>query len=363
MTTKATSRGFWPRFRYGLFLFAFTWLAAEILLRIFNPFHLRLKGDRIVLPVNQKLTIDNRINPKLDPVITHTRNGLGFRGLEWPADPAAFYKIITVGGSTTACHFLDDTKTWPYVLAQQLKGPKPLWLNNAGLDGHSTFGHEILLNDHLKQLHPDLILFLTGINDIENDQPSFHDKLSTKGAYTDFRHFIFENSEVLNLLLNLSRGWKAQKLNNTSSNWWDPQKQPPLLLADTFIRQRLQEQEPFLLAYRKRLSGLIDTCKANGIRPVMLTQPMLPGIGKDPVTGVDLETIEINEKLNGKLDWLILERYNEVLRTLCAEKQVKLIDLARLMPRDSRYYYDKAHFTNEGAAMVAKIVADSMNLQ
>lgn len=357
MTNQAVKKGFWPRFRYGLFLLAFTWLAAEILLRIFNPFHLRLKGDRIVLPVNQKLTIDNHINPRLDPVITHTRNSLGFRGPEWPAQPDQYFKVITVGGSTTACHFLDDTKTWPFLLSQQLKAPKPVWLDNAGLDGHSTFGHEILLNDHLKKLHPDLILFLTGINDIENDQPSFHDKLSTKGAYTDLKHFIFENSEVLNLLLNLSRGWKAQKLNNTSSDWWDPQKQETLVLSDTIIKQRLLEQEPYLAAYRKRLSGLIDTCIANGIRPVMLTQPMLPGIGKDPVNGVDLETIQINDKLNGKLDWLILEKYNEVLRTLCREKQVKCIDLAALMPRDSRYYYDKAHFTNEGAAVVAGIVS------
>ena len=40
-----------------------------------------------------------------------------------------------------------------------------VWLNNAGLDGHSTFGHEILLRSHIIKLKPDMIIFLTGIND------------------------------------------------------------------------------------------------------------------------------------------------------------------------------------------------------
>jgi hypothetical protein len=38
------------------------------------------------------------------------------------------------------------------------------------------------------------------------------------------------------------------------------------------------------------------------------------------------------------------------------EKGVLVIDLAREMPKDSRYYYDLMHFTNAGAARVAQLL-------
>src|ERR1700744_4755728 len=74
------------RLGYIIYLFVAVFLLLEVALRIYNPFHLRLKGDKIILPVNQKLIITNHINPKLDSVIVDTRNSLGFRGPELPLD-------------------------------------------------------------------------------------------------------------------------------------------------------------------------------------------------------------------------------------------------------------------------------------
>src|ERR1700722_3077422 len=91
---------------YGIYLLLVTLIMMELVLRIYNPFHFRLKGDRILLPVNQQETIINRINPKLDPVIINTRNSLGFRGPEAPKDWSHELTVVTIGGSTTECHFL-----------------------------------------------------------------------------------------------------------------------------------------------------------------------------------------------------------------------------------------------------------------
>src|SRR6185437_6268137 len=180
------------RVAYVLYLFVAVFLLLEVALRIYNPFHFRLKGDKILLPVNVRETITNRINPKLDATIVNTRNSLGFRGPEPPADWGRHLTLITIGGSTTECHFLNDDKTWPYLLGHDLSDSfRDVWLNNAGLDGHSTFGHRVLLNDHIKQLRPSVVVFLTGINDVETDVPSFHDKLNTRNAYPDFRHWLF----------------------------------------------------------------------------------------------------------------------------------------------------------------------------
>lgn len=352
------------RVAYCLYVFAAVFLLLEVGLRIYNPFHLRLKGDKIVLPVNQKQIITNHINPKLDSVITNTRNSLGFRGPELPVGGGQMLKIITIGGSTTECHFLSDDKTWPYRLGTELSDSfTSCWLNNAGLDGHSTYGHLVLLNGHVKHLRPSVVLFLTGINDIENDGPTFHDRLNTRGAVADWRHYIFENSEVLNLALNLARGWRAQKFNNTTNGLLALDSSQRRPLPDTVMKRRLTGQTVYLQGYRSRLQQLVDTCLAWHILPVLITQPNQFGEGRDPVSGADLElypTDIVDRDINGKLMWEMLERYNDVVRDINAEKHVPVIDLARLLPKNSLYFYDMSHFTNQGAAKVAALVAERL---
>ena len=358
------SAGWMRKLGYGIYLVFAVLLLLEIGLRIYNPFHLRLKGDRILLPINQRTQIVNRINPKLDPLIINTRNSLGFRGAEPPSDLANSLSVITIGGSTTECHFLSDDRTWPHDLGKMLADSfNRVWVNNAGMDGHSTFGHIIMLNDHVKQLRPRVILFLTGINDVESDQPSFHDKLNTRGAYSDLRHYLFENSEVLNVLLNLARGWRAQKFNNTTHTSIVLDSSRKRILAPQEMKRRLGAQGPYLAAYRSRLEQLADTCLAWRILPVFLTQPNLFGAGKDSVTGVDLQTYPADGwegNINGQLIWEMLEKYNDVTRELCVRKKLPLVDLARLMPKNSLYFYDMSHFTNEGAVRVARLVAGEL---
>jgi hypothetical protein len=352
------------RIAYGAYLFFLVFVLLEIGLRIYNPFHFRLKGDKILLPVNQREIITNTINPKLDALIVNTRNSLGFRGPEPPRDWSHYLTIITIGGSTTECHFLNDDNTWSFLLGKDLADSLPdCWLNNAGLDGHSTFGHEVMLNDYVKKLRPSVVLFLTGINDVETEGPLFHDKLSTRNAYPDFRHFIVNNSEVLSLALNIARGWRAQKFNNTTNAMLVLDSSRRLMLPDTVIRARLGRQAPYLAAYRQRLTELADTCLVWHILPIFLTQPNLFGVGKDPVTGVDLEnfpTDPTDVEMNGKLIWEMLEEYNDVVRSVGSEKKVPVVDLARLIPKNSLYFYDMSHFTNRGAEEVSLVLAAAL---
>lgn len=54
----------------------------EGVLRLYNPFQTRIRGDRIILAKNKTFRIKNEIVKGLDPVITVTSNSLGFRGSE-----------------------------------------------------------------------------------------------------------------------------------------------------------------------------------------------------------------------------------------------------------------------------------------
>jgi hypothetical protein len=363
---------------YLLLYFIFFSLLLEIGLRVYNPLGLRIKGDRIMLPVSQRITITNRINPKLDSIIINTRNSLGFRGPELAdgqglgkeqgltkeqglVKEQGLLKIITIGGSAMECRLLSDDKTWPFLLGRNLADTFPnCWLNNAGMDGHSTYGNLIMLNDYVKKLRPSVVVFLTGINDVETTGPLFHDKQNTRNAYSDFGHYIFNNSELLNVALTLARGWRDQQFDNTTGAMLELDSSRRLVLPEKVIKERLGRQSHYLTGYRERLVEMADTCLAWHILPVFLTQPNLFGVGKDPVTGADLESYPTDTRdagMNGRLMWEMLEEYNDVVRSICLEKRLPVVDLARLMPKNSIYFYDMSHFTNAGSEKAAGLLS------
>ena len=148
----------------------------EVVLRFYQPVVFRVRGDEIVLPVNQTYRIEKPGSTKLDPVIIHTKNSLGFRGPEPPRDFADRLTIVTIGGSTTECLNLTDGKTWTDELARRLDGALPgVWVNNAGIDGQSTFGHRILLDSVVTRLRPTVAVFLVGANDVGLEQSNTFD--------------------------------------------------------------------------------------------------------------------------------------------------------------------------------------------
>jgi lysophospholipase L1-like esterase len=346
---------------YGVYLFLVVLILLEVLLRMYDPFVFRLKANRIILPINQKEIITNKLNPKLDSSIIVTRNSLGFRGPDTPRNFGSQISIITIGGSTTACHFLNDENTWPYLLGEFLRDDfANVWVNNAGFDGHSTFGHTVLLNDYVKKLNPKIVIFLTGVNDIENEGPSYFDKLKNKNEYPDMLNYLYNNSEVVNVIVNFARGARAKKFNNTTQDMKLPGALGTLDMTVQQRNKRLHQQEKYLTGYEMRLAALIDTCKRNNILPVLLTQPCLYGYTTDSVTHINLSTAKVEEGMNGALLSDLLDQYNNKVKEVCTIQSVPFIDLAALMPKNSLYYYDQTHYTNEGAREVAKVVAEKM---
>lgn len=339
-------------------------LISEVVLRYHNPFGFRMRGNTIVLPVNQTYTIEDpnlQAFDKLDKRVIHTKNSLGFRGTEPPVDFAGHLTILTVGGSTTECFYLSDNQTWPALLEGRLKPGFPkLWLNNAGLDGHSTFGHLVLVNDYVTQLRPKVALFMVGINDLFSDSPNRFDRMDRNLLIGTLAN----HSELVALGLNMVRHARTAGMKSLGA------MPRPLNLIVPEYREVPSEEEQSLLEglekplaqYESRLSRLIKMTRQSSIEPVLITQPALFGEGVDDVTQARLDRvdIEIYKKMNGRVAWRLLERYNDVTRKLGREQGVTVIDLAAKLPKSSRYFYDYLHYGKEGAAKVAEIVGHEL---
>lgn len=343
-------------------------LLLELLLQLHNPLQTRIKGNRIVLTTNKTYHIKNDIIEALPREVTVTRNSLGFRGPNPPSDIGNYLSLVSIGGSTTQCFFLSDDQTWTARLGEDLKRSfSAVWINNAGLDGHSTHGHQVLLEDFIVPLHPKVALFLVGANDVargtiaEWDAENVKSGLQLSSAKA-FIKSLSAYSEVAALVLTMYRSYTAYKAGLLHQQV-DFKQQGYLDIPEEEQKKYLAENadSAYLNDYQARLKKIVETCRNAGIEPVFVTQPLLVGFGTDDVTGVDLARIKAyGPRQSGKMYWDVIEAFNDVTRRVGRDSQVLVVDLAREMPKSSRYFYDFIHYTRDGAQVIADILDRSL---
>jgi lysophospholipase L1-like esterase len=336
----------------------------EISLRIYNPLGFRIRGDKIILPRNRKEIIryDKSIR-KLDSIVVCNRNSLGFRGEEPPKDFADLLTIVVVGGSTTECLELSDDKTWPALLGNKLKQNfNRLWLNNAGLGGHSTFGHLVLMKDYVLKLHPKIALFFIGINDVGADNPLECDTRLKQMNFRSMERFLdsmAQYSELFSAAVNMYRYFFPKAVMARAYNDMGEKNFKTLPKLEISEPDRLAVKQKHRLNYvnfyEKRLRALVSICRSNNIEPVFLTQPILYGNVVDEDTGVNLARIKVTEDMDGEAAWEVLELYNDATRLVGQQEGVLVIDIAKELPKNSAYFTDMIHFSNKGAARLAAI--------
>jgi hypothetical protein len=333
---------------------------AEIFLHFYNPFKSRIHGKQIVLPVNVKYEFKDQKIRGLDAQIVHTKNSLGFRGPELPTDPKTI-KILCVGGSTTECFYLSDGKDWPALLMQKMRGNgQNVWINNAGLDGHSTFGHLILLRDHIVKLKPDIILFLVGCNDVAADGLNKFERynLNKKNRF-------LENFELFNLFNAWRRSRNAAKM-GMGHTPVDFSKWPK---ADTSGWQKVVDSWQnnvvkinLLNNFRKRLDSIKSICFDAGISLVFITQPTILSDYTDPITKRYLGNL-LFQSQSALHYHAVLNAYNIQTQAMGQKmmdnnlnKFYWIIDAANMLAPSSENYYDFFHYTNKGAENMAQII-------
>lgn len=341
----------------------------EILLRIWNPPQIRMQGKQILLKKN--LVVENNYSFNSDKIKNHIviqRNSLGFRGKEPPINFSKHLSLVAVGGSTTECVFITEGKTWIDVVAKNLDLKIPgIWVNNAGIDGHSTCGHIAMVDQYLSHLRPNYAMFLVGVNDIAVKNCRVEDgKQLVYSPITIGLQDVLDKSMVFTYANYLANRKVAHGMVAMSDSIFDYNVLGDSTFYDKMGGDDEQKFDKLLEEYRQRLETLITKTKESSIKPILITQPAVYGTGIDPTTGVDLADLivadftEDKKVRRGEDKWKILEKYNQVTREVASNNNVPLIDLAKEMPKDTKYYYDFVHFTELGAQKVGEIVSGKL---
>ncbi|HEV7993619.1 MAG TPA: SGNH/GDSL hydrolase family protein [Gemmatimonadaceae bacterium] len=125
------------------------------------------------------------------------------------------------------------------------------------------------------------------------------------------------------------------------------------------VMQKLPEVN--IVRYRDDVARLVAAARERGVQPVIVTHAN--AVGQNPAN-VDRALLVSWRKFypmlaeQGFVDMEL--RMNEALRQLAAEQHVTVIDAARIIPPDPRYFADFVHFTDAGAELMAKTVASGL---
>lgn len=321
-------------------------LFLEIGLRIYNPFGCPLKGDKIDLPVYKRAIY--HVPPgddRFDEPVYHYRNSLGFRGNEPPADFKDWTTIVAVGGSTTECRLLTEGKTWPDLLGKRLAARlSNVWINNAGMDGHSTHGHLLLVEDYLVKLKPKYVLFLVGTNDVGREDLNYQEfeHSSQPGPLRRFATCF----ETYNTIVNLQRHFMAMDKGLThqlKTNDRDGNKH----LSPEYLKEKVAAEAQGRLGFRDRLVRLVRLCRDAGIEPVLITQP----------TRYESAAPGAKQVTEQNVYRATLESYNDVTKAVAAEKKIFVVDLSAAISGEPDTFYDMSHYTKLGAERAAEVLS------
>ncbi len=278
--------------------------------------------------------------------------------------------IIFFGGSTTECLFVDENKRFPYLVGQQLinkETGQALNVFNAGIShSHSKHSTVNLLGKGL-ELNPELVVWMHNINDLT--------LLSKTGNYQtappsrDLRHsFDSEQAHSLKPMKRIEYFFTAARelffpniyfrlatlhYEVTTSGHIDEWSQ---FRNGQCIDFEISQQE-----FKQSLLTFIEVAKVNSIEVVLMTQ-------FNRIKPEDELVKRVYSKYHQQdLDYdtfcKYYEQFNEIIRTAASEKDLLLIDLARLIEPDKQYLCDAVHLNNKGSIRVANIISRALSVQ
>jgi len=244
---------------------------------------------------------------------------------------------IFLGGSTTECFYVDEDKRFPFLSIQlfnKLNNEK-FYGFNAGFGGSNLYHSYIILITKLLDLKPKNIVLMNAVNDysyLRNFGTYFKGGKSILNKNENSIYSIFKKSKDLlfpNLYRSLRSIFKISQLGLIPGG-------PDISSKNEF------SNEKNLIQYSKALDLFIETCRIYNINLILMTQfNNLQNLSSKQLTEYRLFNQEIRRKANSK--------------------NLSLIDLDSLVPKNFETMYDGIHLTNKGSLLVSEIISDHLS--
>lgn len=263
--------------------------------------------------------------------------------------PKNLYRINCIGGSTTQNYFKvnNENFSYPLELEKILKSKfnKQIEVNNCGVGGYNSADLLIRFALQIIDTQPDLIVIYHGYNDIKS--------YITPDFSSDYSH---SRKNIGEIYWKLSMGSKIPdiplKFMNYLTNKWFPERNIRHSLLEVVSKGKIDSKISFaegLKVYERNLQNIINLCLSNNIEVVLCTFCFY------------LHKKIKNNSLNILYEKITIEE-NKIIEKLAKKNNLKLVDCYSTIPKEESNFVDHIHFSPEGMKLLAKSIADKIQI-
>lgn len=346
----------------------------------FYPFHPNAK--RVFYPTPD-------VTPGIEGVSYFTTCSLGTRG---PELDNSKYRMLVIGGSTTACTALNDDETWPELLRryvnQRCSDRKLLWVTSSGVNGLNSRNHIM----HAKYLVPripelDYVLVYAGLNDVGlwlynptfdpqylDDPANWSDTLARSFRISNYvandapwyKHLeIWKRASVIKAAYQTAKLARQQQrdifVEDERFQWLETAAQRRAERRKRFVpRAKMETLDTAIGAYQANLNRIVRLCREAGTEPIFMAQYIRwHGVSEDQRRRIWMGAMDRgNAYVRAEQMAELVDRFNAAMRQTAEAERVLFVDLPALLGEAGDLSYDGVHLNELGARMVAQSLAD-----
>lgn len=262
--------------------------------------------------------------------------------------------LVFLGGSTTECMFMDDENRFPYLVGAILEQETGQRINsyNGGISGNNSLHAIDLLINKVIPLHPRVVVFMENINDLSTllYEKTYWCQNRTRAPLETLHKFKLVGKFLKELLI----PYINQAYRNFKDTAWRHESDE---FAQARGRKLVVDQAKWDREFAANLQIIIDTCRAWGITPVLMTQANRITDHPDPVVAAYIGQYGQDTGITYPDFKRLYDSFNDTIRQVGRKNGVLVIDLARQVPPSKQYLYDMVHFNDAGSKYAAKIIA------
>jgi hypothetical protein len=284
-------------------------------------------------------------------------NSFGFRSPEMTRTPRAdCTRVMVLGSSETFGYYESPGKEYPAQLGDSLRGRGCYEVVNAGLAGMTTRSIVNLWNNYAGDFAPQVVLiyaspmfYLGGVK-AEWPQPD-----TASGPLPDmplpFRPRLIEQAKNV---FETPRAIQRRRIERWIAG--AVQGQPP----EWFYREPPKER---LNLFISDLDSLVTAVRARGAEPVLMTHAMrFSGKLDERDEFILFAWRQFTPRATEEAMLAFEREAAAAVRDLSAKRGLRMVDLDRALTGRRELFADFAHFTDDGAAAAAGVIAREITL-
>ncbi len=298
-----------------------------------------------------------RIDGEVDRVFKVTTGELGDIKLE-KAFNSSDSKIdyLFMGGSTTECLYVNPQMRFPYLINKSLDDSiHVVNLSKGGKHSHHSF---LQLNTQLNENQINNLILMHNVNDLVHLLffNSYTKGVTTRRSVVEYDDLLETNKKPLYVPYNLidilkhsiSQLYPSLYNNIKKIGFLDFMKN-----VDEFQNYRTKKNKIDEIIFKKfenNLNLFVSTANIRGTNLILMTQ--FNRFEPDD-TFVKSVYNRSDNVLNYEKFIFAYKKFNDIIRKVALENNLKLVDLDSLIPKNKEYMFDSVHLTEKGSVLVA----------